>query len=49
MTWSFDVAPGGTMVTVTAENVPSGITRKDHDEGMRSSLANLAGFLERQR
>jgi uncharacterized protein YndB with AHSA1/START domain len=49
MTWSFEVAPGGTMVTVTAEKVPSGITREDHDAGMRSSLENLARFLERQR
>ncbi len=36
------------MVTVTAENVPNGISRADHDAGLRSSLDNLAGFVEPQ-
>ncbi len=47
MTWSFDAAPGGTLVRVTAENVPSGISKQDHDAGLRSSLENLARFVER--
>ena len=46
MTWSFEPAPAGTMVTVTADNVPSGISEADHDAGLRSSLDNLARFLE---
>ena len=49
MTWSFEPVSGGAMVTVTAENVPSGISKPDHDAGFTSSLDNLAGFVERQR
>jgi uncharacterized protein YndB with AHSA1/START domain len=46
MTWSFRATPPGTMVTVTAENVPSSISKADHDAGMTSSLENLARFVE---
>lgn len=49
MTWSFEPASGGAMVSVTAENVPAGISKSDHDAGLTSSLDNLAGFVERQR
>jgi uncharacterized protein YndB with AHSA1/START domain len=42
MTWSFEPTSQGTIVTVTAENVPPGIRKEDHDEGLRSSLENLA-------
>jgi uncharacterized protein YndB with AHSA1/START domain len=45
MTWSFDAAPEGTRVTITAENVPPGISKADHDEGLRASLENLANYL----
>jgi uncharacterized protein YndB with AHSA1/START domain len=45
MTWTFETVPEGAHVTVTAANVPPGITRKDHDAGLRSSLENLARFL----
>ena len=45
MTWLFEPVESRTRVTVTAENVPSGISRSDHDEGLRSSLQNLASFL----
>jgi uncharacterized protein YndB with AHSA1/START domain len=48
MTWAFDSAHGGTTVTVTADNVPSGIAKADHDAGLRSSLENLAAFVERR-
>jgi uncharacterized protein YndB with AHSA1/START domain len=44
MTWSFEPTAGGTKVTVTAENVPPGVSRADHDAGLRSSLENLAKF-----
>lgn len=47
MTWTFEAASGGTKVTVTAENVPSGIRKEDHDVGLASSLENLATFVER--
>ncbi|WP_265312934.1 SRPBCC domain-containing protein [Sphingomonas lycopersici] len=36
----------GTKVTITAENVPSGISEGDHRQGMESTLKNLADFLE---
>ncbi|HYJ29678.1 MAG TPA: SRPBCC domain-containing protein, partial [Allosphingosinicella sp.] len=45
MTWSLDPASGGTNVTVTAENVPAGISAEDHAAGLASSLDNLARFL----
>ena len=47
MTWSFEPAPEGALVTITADNVPGGISQADHDAGLRSSLDNLAGFVER--
>jgi len=46
MTWSFAPAPGGTEVTIIAENVPPGISKEDHDAGLRSTLENLAAFIE---
>ncbi|MBX3563127.1 MAG: SRPBCC domain-containing protein [Sphingomonas sp.] len=45
-TWRFDPVEDGTRVTVTAEGVPPGIRRKDHLDGLRSTLANLAAFAE---
>lgn len=45
MTWSLDAAPGGTRVTVTAANVPAGISAKDHATGLASSLENLERYL----
>lgn len=45
MTWLLDPAPGGTKVTVTAENVPAGISAEDHAAGLASSLENLARFV----
>jgi len=46
ITWSFEPTPAGTRVTVTAENVPAGISQADHDAGLRSSLQNLARFCQ---
>jgi dihydrofolate reductase/uncharacterized protein YndB with AHSA1/START domain len=37
---------GGTAVKFIAENVPVGISEKDHHAGMMSSLNNLAEFIE---
>jgi uncharacterized protein YndB with AHSA1/START domain len=45
MTWRFEAAPAGTLVTITAEKVPSGISKADHDAGLRGSLENLARYL----
>ncbi len=46
MTWNLEPAAGGTLVTVAAEDVPAGISPTDHEAGMTSSLANLAGLCE---
>lgn len=37
----------GTNVNVVCENVPTGITADDHRQGIQSSLANLAHYVER--
>lgn len=36
----------GTRVTITATNVPAGISEGDHRAGMESTLRNLANFVE---
>ncbi|WP_454885410.1 SRPBCC domain-containing protein [Sphingomonas oryzagri] len=36
----------GTRVTITATNVPAGISEADHRTGMESTLKNLANFVE---
>lgn len=45
MTWSLEQQGGGTLVTINAENVPSGIAPEDHAAGMGSTLDNLARFV----
>lgn len=45
MTWSFESAPSGTRVTITAEDVPPGISAEDHDAGLQASLDNLARYV----
>ena len=43
LTWTFEPLATGTLVTVTADKVPSAISEEDHDAGLRSSLeANRA-------
>lgn len=50
MTWTLepggDESGGGTRVAVLAERVPPGIRPEDHQQGMASSLANLARHVE---
>ncbi|MFI7073278.1 SRPBCC family protein [Micromonospora sediminicola] len=46
MTWHLAAAGDGTEVTVTATGVPSGIDQAVHEEGIASSLANLASYVE---
>lgn len=46
MTWTLRAVPEGTEVAIVCENVPEGIRQEDHEEGMRSTLANLAEYLE---
>lgn len=45
MTWTFEPADGGTRVAITCEDVPQGIRKQDHVQGLKSSLANLAAFV----
>jgi uncharacterized protein YndB with AHSA1/START domain len=47
MTWSLTAVDGGTRVDIRADEVPAGISADDHAVGLRSSLANLATYLER--
>lgn len=37
---------GGAEVSIIAENVSSGISKVDHGVGLRSTLENLARFVE---
>ena len=46
MTWWLRAVPGGTEVTITASDVPRGISAEDHAQGLASTLSNLADFLE---
>jgi uncharacterized protein YndB with AHSA1/START domain len=48
MTWRLERTPNGTLVTVVADNVPSGIGRVEHEPAIASTLANLADFVEQQ-
>lgn len=48
MTWELRSADRGTLVEVTAEDVPDGISAEDHAIGMASSLENLAEYVERK-
>lgn len=48
MTITTALAPvrDGTRVTITATDVPAGISEADHRAGMESTLKNLANFVE---
>ena len=46
MTWEVTAVGPGTRVEFKADDVPAGISAKDHADGMNSSLANLAKHLE---
>ena len=46
MTWALEASSDGTRVEITAEDVPDGISADDHAAGMRSSLDNLARYVE---
>lgn len=45
MTYELANRDEGTLVTIIAENVPSGISPEDHLAGMNSTLTNLADYL----
>lgn len=46
MAWSLRDTEDGTVVEFEARDVPEGIRARDHAEGLTSSLANLAAYLE---
>jgi uncharacterized protein YndB with AHSA1/START domain len=45
MTWAVRATDGGTLVEITADDVPDGISADDHAAGLASSLENLAGYV----
>ncbi|HEV2516842.1 MAG TPA: SRPBCC family protein [Devosia sp.] len=45
MVWDLEPADGGTRVIFLAEDVPPGVSKEDHDKGLRSSLQNLARYV----
>lgn len=45
MTWTLDTVPSGTLVTITATDVPNGIDSADHATAFASTLANLDVYL----
>lgn len=47
MTWEVAAVDAGTRIEIRADDVPAGISAEDHAAGLASSLANLAGYLER--
>ncbi len=47
MVWDLEPAPEGTRVIILAEDVPEGISKEDHDTGLRSSLDNLEAYVTR--
>lgn len=46
MTWEVTAAGAGSRVTITADDVPDGISPEDHAAGIASSLENLAAYVE---
>jgi uncharacterized protein YndB with AHSA1/START domain len=45
MRWEVQAIDGGTLVEITAEDVPDGISAEDHAIGLNLSLENLARHL----
>lgn len=48
-TWYLEEIDDGTNVTVVCENVPSGIRKEDHLNGLRATLDQLLSFLQDNR
>jgi uncharacterized protein YndB with AHSA1/START domain len=47
LTWELSQLGAGTKIEIRAEDVPDGISAEDHAAGLRSSLENLAAYLDR--
>ncbi len=45
MRWEVTDAEGGTLVEITADNVPDAVSAQDHAAGLMSSLENLANYV----
>jgi len=45
MSWAVTAIGDGTLVEITADNVPDAVSAADHAEGMKSSLEKLAEYL----
>jgi uncharacterized protein YndB with AHSA1/START domain len=45
MTWTLETVPTGTLVTITAADVPDGIDSTDHRRAFASTIANLDAYL----
>ncbi len=48
MVATFEVADGGTEVTVVCKHIPPGIRPEDNEAGCRSSLEKLARYIEQE-
>lgn len=46
LTWELADTAEGTLVTIVCENVPEGVGKEDHEEGLKSTLENLASYTE---
>ena len=44
MRWEVTETAGGTLVEVTADNVPDAVSAQDHAAGMNSSLKKLSDY-----
>ena len=44
MRWAVTAIDGGTLVEITADNVPEAVSVEDHAAGMKSSLEKLAEY-----
>lgn len=47
MTWSLEPVDGGTLVVITATDVPDGISSDDHAAAFASTLSNLSDYVTR--
>jgi uncharacterized protein YndB with AHSA1/START domain len=47
MAWSLEPEGGGTVITVTATDVPDGISREEHVAALASTLGNLGAYVAR--
>lgn len=49
MTWSLEPIEHGTLVSITATDVPDGISSKDHAQAFASTLSNLDDYVTHNR